>query len=226
MGDLDKAHGAHAEKQVQVTAEDAEQLLAAHLRLLAVLLVLCAVVAQRELHICRVHVRGQVGDDDLARLAGIEVADARKCALVRVEVAERILVAGDILREYILCTLERTARQAVFGQSQTIDTREVVTEAHATKLDVFEHEVVVVLTRARHVVHELRARGQAGGARVRVVALDDHVEYRSIEWIGVNQCVLLIVEHLALAVGRGILLVRGAFDVDAASEASGEQNGR
>ena len=107
-----------------------------------------------------------------------------------------------------------------------IETREATLEAQGTKLDVFDQEVIVVLTRARHVVHELRARRQARVARVRVVCGDDHVEYRSIELIPSQECVLLVVEHLAAAVGRWMLLVRGAFDVDAASEASGEQNGR
>ena len=101
FGYLDKAHGAHAEKQVQVATEDTKQLFAAHLRFLAVLIVLCAVVAQRELHKRRVHVGGQIGDADLTRLDGAEVADAREDARVRVEVVERIFVAGDTFREDI-----------------------------------------------------------------------------------------------------------------------------
>ena len=63
--DLDKAQGAHAEKQVQVTAKNAKELFAAHLRLFAELLVRRAVVAQRELHKRRVHVLGHVVDANL-----------------------------------------------------------------------------------------------------------------------------------------------------------------
>ena len=108
-----------------MAAEDTKQLFAVHLRLFAVLLVLCAVVAQWELYKRRVHLGGQIGDVDLTRLDGVEVADAREDARVRVEVVERIFVVGDTFRVHILCTLERTARQAVIGQSHMIETRVV-----------------------------------------------------------------------------------------------------
>ena len=89
-----------------------------------------------------------------------------------------------------------------------IETRDASCEVQGTKLEVFDHEVVVVLTRTGYVIQELRARRQARVARVRVVGGDDHVEYRSIELIAIQECVLLVVEHLTAAVRRRILLVR------------------
>ena len=210
LTNLHKAHQTHAEKQMQVAANDAQELLAVHLRLLLVARIERArVVRNRQLD--------NVVIDILRHVATIRYV-SREVEFWGVgrKVVERILIVGARPVDACLRALERAAGPAHVLEKvpravhlrRLVDALERVVALVEAGLLVVDVERVAAATLDRD---HLRADEQAGASRVPRVGVDHLVEQAPIGQIHDKR---VVIENGALTVRPRVGVIGGSPESD------------
>ena len=225
LADLDKAEQRHAEKQVQVAANDGQQLLAAHLDLLAEL---CVGQAGGEHDRRSDRVLAQIGADVRPVAAREFGQSAHRQIGVRVAFEQRrVGRADDTLRVLQRTHLSSVELLATAESPHTSRTAELGLGAALARVAPLEADALRVAA-APLDGHLLGVERDARALRVRrgaVVKLFDHrVEERAVGQLDDKRVVLL--EHAASAVRGRLLFVEEASRIDLGGERRCEEDGR